>query len=88
MVQLPKVRLQDKQGGGSAMIWAGIIDDAIMGSFAVSDGEKMNAQSYVEFLKKKFSSLVQEAAIGTKRGRRYLCRAMTHSTQLVSLATP
>ena len=51
---------------------AGIINDAIVGPFAVPDGVKMNAQSYVEFsivrriLPKEFPPLVQEVAIGPK----------------------
>ena len=39
------------------MIWAGVIDGVILGSFAVPDQVKMNAQSYVEFLKTKFGML-------------------------------
>ena len=50
----PQSRIRRQQGGGGVIIWAGIINDAIVGPFAVPDGVKMNAKSYVEFLKKNF----------------------------------
>ena len=46
------VGLGDNRLVGVVMIWAGIINDAIVGPFAVPDGVKMNAQVYVEFFKK------------------------------------
>ena len=52
----PQSRIRRQQGGGNVMIWAGIMNDAIVSPFAVPHGVKMNAQSYVEFLKKKFLS--------------------------------
>ena len=52
-------RIRRQQGGGGVMIWAGIINDAIVGPLAVPDGVKMNAQSYVEFLK-------QNSFLGTR----------------------
>ena len=39
------------------MIWAGVINNQIVGPVRVPDGVKMCAESYVDFLK-KFSSLV------------------------------
>ena len=57
-----KSKIRRQQGGGGVMIWAGIINDAILGPFAVPDEVKMSAQSYVEFLKKNFLP-VHEAAV-------------------------
>ena len=49
------------------MIWAGIINDAIVGPFAVPDGVKMNAQAYVEFLKKSFLPWYRKQQLAIKR---------------------
>ena len=74
--------------GGGVMIWAGIINDAIVGPFAVPDGVKMNAKSYVEFLKKNFLPWYRKQQLALKRkmifmhdnapshAARYTCDAM------------
>lgn len=36
------------------MIWLGLIDDQIVGPTNVNDDVKMNAETYVQFLKKNF----------------------------------
>ena len=47
----------------------GIIDNQIVGPFRVCDWVMMCAESYVNFLKKEFHSLVQEVITSTLRGR-------------------
>lgn len=63
----PQSRIRRQQGGGGVMIWAGIINDAIVGPFAVPDGVKMNAQSYVEFLKQNFLPWYKKQRLALKR---------------------
>ena len=46
-----------QQGGGGVMIWAGIINNQIVGLFRVRYGVETCAESYAELLK-KFPSLV------------------------------
>ena len=53
----PQSKIRQQQGGGGIMIWAGIINNQIVGPFRVPDVVKMCAISYVDFLK-KFPSLV------------------------------
>ena len=50
---MPQSKIRRQQGGG-VMIWAGIINNRIVGPFRVPDGVKMCAKSYVDFLKKIF----------------------------------
>ena len=50
----PQSKIRRQQGGGGVMIWAGIINNHIVGPFRVPDGVKMCAESYVDFLKKNF----------------------------------
>ena len=63
----PQSRIRRQQGGGGVMIWAGIINDAIVGPFSVPDGVKMNAKSYVEFLKKNFLPWYRKQQLALKR---------------------
>ena len=60
-------RIRRQQGGGGVMIWAGIINDASVSPFAVPDGVKMNAQSYVEFLMKNFLPWYRKQQLALKR---------------------
>ena len=53
----PQGKIRRQQGSGGVMIWAGIINNQIVGPFRVPDGITMCAKSYVNFLK-KFLSLV------------------------------
>ena len=50
----PQSKIRRQQGGGGVMIWAGIINNQIVGPFRVPDGVTMCAKSYtyVDFLKK------------------------------------
>ena len=48
----PQSKIRRQQGGGGVMIWAGIINNQIVGPFRVPDGVMMCAKSYVDFLKK------------------------------------
>ena len=63
----PQRRIRRQQDSGGVMIWAGIINDAIVGLFAVPDGVKMNAKSYVEFLKKNFLPWYRKQRLALKR---------------------
>ena len=51
---MPQSNIRRQQGGGGIMIWAGIINNQIVGTFRVPDGVKMCAKSYVDFLKKTY----------------------------------
>ena len=85
----PQSRIRRQQGGGGVMIWAGIINDAIVGPFAVPDVVNMNAKSYVEFLKKNFLPWYRKQRLALKRkmifmhdnapshAARYTCDAMS-----------
>ena len=46
----PIITRRQKQGGG-IMIWAGIMDDTILGPFRVPDGVKLTAKTYTKFLR-------------------------------------
>ena len=48
----PQGKIRRQQGGGGVMIWAGIINNQIVGPFRVLDGVTMFAKSYVDFLRK------------------------------------
>ena len=63
----PQSRIRRQQGGGGVVIWAGIMNDAIVGPFAVPDGVNMNAKSYVEFLKKNFLPWYRKQQLALKR---------------------
>ena len=43
----PQSKIRRQQGGGGVMIWAGIINNQIVGPFRVPDGVKMCPESYV-----------------------------------------
>ena len=45
-------RIRRQQGGGGVMFWAAIIGNELVGPFRVSDGVKMTAKVYMDFLKK------------------------------------
>ena len=51
--QRPVKYIRQKQGG-SIMIWAGIIDNKIIGPFRVPDGVKLTSNTYIEFLRENF----------------------------------
>ena len=50
----PSEILRRQQGGGGIMIWAGIVNDRIIGPFKVDDGVKMNSANYTAFLNANF----------------------------------
>ena len=84
----PQSRIRRQQGSEGVMIWAGIINDAIVVPFAVPDGVKMNAQSYVEFVKQNFLPWYKKQRLALKRkmffmhdnapshAARYTCNAL------------
>ena len=49
MGNAPPEILRRQQGGGGIMIWAGIVNDRIIGPFKVDDGVKMNSANYTAF---------------------------------------
>ena len=64
----PRSRIRRQQGSGCVMIWAEIINDSFVGPFAApDDGVKMNAESYVEFLKQKFLPWCKKKRLALKR---------------------
>lgn len=85
----PQSKIRRQQGGGGVMIWAGIINNQIVGPFRVPDGVKMNAESYVAFLKENFISWYKKQPLSLKRkmifmhdnapshAARYTCDALT-----------
>ena len=46
----PIITRRQKQGGG-IMIWAGIMDDTILGPIRIPDGVKLTAKTYTKFLR-------------------------------------
>ena len=76
----PQSRIRRRQGGGGVMIWAGIINDAIVSPFAVPDGVKMNAKSYVEFLKKNFLPWYRKQRLALKRKMTFMQRPIPRSS--------
>lgn len=44
------LRFRRQQGGGGVMVWAGIINDELVGPFRVEDGLKINSNTYCQFL--------------------------------------
>ena len=85
----PQRSIRRQQGRGGVLIWAGIINDAIVGPFAVPDGVKMHAQSYVKFLKLNFllwykkqrlaqmRKMIFMHAITPSHAARYVCDALS-----------
>lgn len=57
--QRVKQRLRRQQGGGGLMIWAGIIDNKIIGPFRLPNGIKINSHNYCNFLKEKVFTALQ-----------------------------
>jgi len=47
-------RLRRQQGGGGIMIWAGIVNDRVIGPFKVDDGVKLNSDNYCQLLERTF----------------------------------
>ena len=47
-------RLRQQQGGGGVMFWATVVFDKHLGPFRMSDGVKLDSQSYVKFLSNNF----------------------------------
>ena len=47
-------RLRRQQGGGGIMIWAGIVDDKVIGPFKVDEGVKLNSDNYCALLEGTF----------------------------------
>lgn len=50
----PPSRMRRQQGGGGIMIWAGIVNDKVIGPFKVDDGVKLNSASYCQLLDETF----------------------------------
>ena len=46
----PPEILRRQQGGGGIMIWAGIVDNRMIGPFKVREGVKINSVNYTAFL--------------------------------------
>ena len=63
----PQSKIRRQQGGGGVMIWAGIINNQIVGPFRVPDGVKMCAKSYVDFLQKSFLPWYKKQPLALKR---------------------
>ena len=63
----PQIKIKRQQGGGGVMIWAGIINNQIVGPFCVPDGVKMCAKSYVDFLQQNFLPWYKKQPLALKR---------------------
>ena len=63
----PQSKIRRQQGGGGVMIWAGIINNQIVGTFRVPDRVKMCAKSYVDFLQKNFLPWYKKQPLALKR---------------------
>lgn len=60
-------RTRRQQGGGSIMIWAGIVKDELVGPFRIPDGLKMTAKTYCEFLDTNFYPWLEEIPLARRR---------------------
>lgn len=47
-------RMRRQQGGGGVMVWAGIVNNQIVGPFLIPDGVKVTASVYCDFLRDHF----------------------------------
>ena len=63
----PPQRVRRQQGGGGVIIWAGIIDDEVVGPFRVKDGVKMTAEMYVSFLKEFLQPWYKKKSVSFRR---------------------
>ena len=61
------VKFVRQKQGGSLMLWAGIINDRLIGPFRVPDGVKLTADSYIEFLKKNFLPFFKKLSSDEKK---------------------
>ena len=64
---MPQSKIRRQQGDGGVMIWAGIINNQIVGPSRVPDGDTMCAKSYVDFLKKNFLPWYKKQPLALKR---------------------
>lgn len=72
-----------QQGGGSIMIWAGIIGNELVGPFRVEDGVKMNSKSYCEFLDQYFFEWLDDQPIAKRRSLIFMQdNAPSHASKL------
>ena len=63
----PQSRIRRQQGGRGVMIWAGIINNHIVGLVRVPEGVKMCAEPHVDFLEKNFLSWYKKPPLALKR---------------------
>ena len=61
-----------QQGGGRIMIWAGIIDDIIVGPYKVSEVVKITAETYIAFLNLHLEPWFKRPRITFKRTKLFM----------------
>lgn len=78
-------RIRRQQGGGSIMIWAGIVKDEVIGPFLIPDGVKMNAKIYCKFLDDNFFPWLEEVPLAKRRRLIFMQdNAPSHRSQFTS----
>jgi len=60
-------RLKRQQGGGGVMIWAGILDNELVGPFRIEDGVKMNSETYCAFLERSFLPWLKKKRLALRK---------------------
>lgn len=65
--QKTPTRYRRQQGGGGLMIWAGIINDEVVGPIQVPDGVKLDSESYCELLEEGFFTWLDKQSSARKR---------------------
>ena len=77
------IRMRRQQGGGGVMIWAGIVNNTLIGPFRVPEGVKINSKTYIDFLKKNFMPWYRKQPLAFKRKTTFMQDgAPAHSAQL------
>ena len=62
-------RIRLKQGGGSIMIWAGIINDQIVGPMRVLEGVKLTLVAYCNLLGSVLMEWLEDVPLSPKEDR-------------------
>ena len=77
-----RIRLQ--QGGGGVMLWAAIIGNELVGPFRVSDGVKMTAKVYLDFLKKQLIPWYKKKKLAFRKNMFFMHDAPSHGARLTT----
>ena len=62
------IRINRQQKGGCIMIWAGIVDNKIIGPFRIPDGIKINSENYISLLRNNFCPWLEKNGYKKREG--------------------